>query len=79
MKISDIEKVAPHIVKLSRQYIAPFKNDSNSIDVEFELSPPEYLIAYAYSEKVGIKVPDCIKLLEDFKTLQKAFYGDAHQ
>ena len=40
-------------------------------EFEIEQSTPEYLIAYAYRERYGISIPDCIVLLSDYRRLQK--------
>lgn len=71
MKISDIEKVAPHIVKMARLNLAKVNLGSHQIDGEIETASIEHLIAYAYKEKVGISIPECIMLLADFKRLQE--------
>lgn len=71
MKIKVIEKVTPHIVGLARKNLSKFNFGSHSIDEEIEQSTPEYLIAYAYREKTGISIPDCIVLLSDYRRLQK--------
>ena len=71
MKIPDITKVAPHIIELARQNLSKFNFGSHSIDEEIEMSSVEYLISYAYREKIGISIPDCIVLLSDYRKLQK--------
>jgi hypothetical protein len=64
-----IETVAPHLIELARKNLSKFNYGFHTIDEEIEQSTPEYLIAYAYREKVGISIPDCIVLLADYKRL----------
>ena len=71
MKIEDIGKVAPHIIELARKNLSTFNYGVHPIDEEIEAVSVEYLIAYAYREKVGISIPDCIVLLADYNRLQK--------
>ena len=72
MKISTLNKYAPHILKFARENLSKFNYGSHPIDEEIETVNVEYLIAYAYREKVGIGIPDCIALLGDYKRLQNA-------
>lgn len=64
-----INKIAPHLIELARKNLSKFNYGSHTIDEEIEQSTPEYLIAYAYREKVGISIPDCIVLLADYRQL----------
>lgn len=72
MKISTLNKYAPHILKFARENLSKFNYGSHPIDEEIETVNVEYLIAYAYREKVGIGIPDCIALLGDYKRLKNA-------
>lgn len=65
----EIEKVAPHLIELVRENLSKFNYGTHTIDEEIEQSTPEYLIAYAYREKTGLSIPDCIVLLSDYRQL----------
>ena len=64
-----IEGIAPHLIELIRKNLSKFNYGTHTIDEEIEQSTPEYLIAYAYREKTGISIPDCIVLLSDYRRL----------
>ena len=71
MRIEILEKKAPHILKFARENLSKFNFGSHPIDEEIETTSIEYLISYAYREKVGISIPDCIVLLKDYRRMQK--------
>ena len=71
MIIETLNKKAPHILKMARDNLSEIKFGSHTVDEEIEQSTPEYLIAYAYRERYGISIPDCIVLLSDYRRLQK--------
>ena len=70
-RVPIVKKTVPHIVELARQNLSKFNFGSHSIDEEIKQSGLEYLLAYAYREKIGISIPDCIVLLFDYTKLQK--------
>lgn len=69
MKISKLEKYTPYIVECARKNLAKFNFGSHTIDEEIESTSIEYLIAYAYREKINVSIPDCISLLGDYNKL----------
>ena len=64
-----IETIAPHLIELARKNLSKFNYGICTIDEEIEQTTPEYLIAYAYREKTGLSIPDCIVLLADYRKL----------
>lgn len=64
-----IEEIAPHLIELARKNLSKFNYGTHTIDEEIEQTTPEYLIAYAYREKTGLSIPDCIVLLADYRRL----------
>ena len=72
MKISIIERYAPHILKLAKENLSKINFGSHPIDEEIESAGIKFLIAYAYRERFGISIPDCIVLLADYEKLQIA-------
>ena len=69
MEILKLEKYVPYIVECARKNLVKFNFGSHTIDEEIKTTSIEYLIAYAYREKINISIPDCISLLADYNKL----------
>ena len=71
MDIGELHRLTPHVYALAATNLSKINFGSHTIEEEIEQSTPEYIIAYAYREKTGVSIPDCIVLLGDYRKLLK--------
>ena len=77
MKISDIEKIAPNILKLARINVKDFLAGSTvDVDGQIEDANVMYLTAYAMKAESGMNIRKCRRLLTEYDRLKEIENND---